>query len=166
MGKRELLCLGMRVGASQCALLKRMVGVVSPRHVWWWPLLKCLLAVSPRWSMLLEEVGESGHGWCAGGGRRAFQWLAGCHRHGGILVASQGLPLYLRRSKCCRWAVLAARLPSLGDVACAASPEKGLFGKVCTVSLHGSHLGDALIYTFISSLCSWNSAEQTERLAL
>lgn len=55
LGKWELLCLcnglysGMRVGARQCTLLKRIVGVVSPRHVWWWSLLKYLLAVLPRW---------------------------------------------------------------------------------------------------------------------
>lgn len=85
-------------------------------------------------SKVAKVTEESWYGWCAEA-RGVFQRLAGCRGHGGLPVAPQGLPFCLRRSKCCRWAALAAGLPSLGDMICAASQEKGLFGKARTVFL-------------------------------
>jgi len=99
-------------------------------------LVVALLGASPghtsKVASMMVEAGERGQGWRAGG-RGVFQQLTGCHRCGGCLVASQGLPLCLQRSRCCGWAALAARLPSFGGLhLCCIAGEGAFWESACS----------------------------------
>lgn len=119
----------------------------------------CVFGGGPCWiSWLLFQGGHSDEAWERG----VLQQLDGCCGRGGILVTSQVLPPHLPHQ--ILWVGSAAPLWGTPLVFCC--QKRGSFGKAHTVPSCGGRSGDALIYTFISSLCPWSSAEQTERLEL
>lgn len=93
----------------------------SLMHLWWWVSVELSPDPLPRW----KKLGRAGtDGIMEGGEGSSSMWLDAAG-HGGTLVASQGLPLCLRRTECCRWAVMAAGLPSLrGNIGAALLGQK------------------------------------------